>query len=260
VMQVMRDPFARHFAARKDLADLCGQGPATPQHAIFGRRVPLLDRDVTRFVSRYRAYLSASLTAAEAERVDPTPRIAVLPDVGVCALGITATYARIAAEVFRHDMEIMVRAQTHDRYRSAPAPLMARAELEYGGFEGRERESAAARPLLGQVAVVTARALEAAPRRVESLVRQGCAVAIAGQSDVQGAEVDDAIRCFPIEDDTLTAWDACLDDVVLAFGGLDLLVIGADEAQLVEPSAALRALSPAGGRTERVGAPTQVTG
>lgn len=261
VMQVMRDPFARHFAGRKDLADLCGQGPATPQHAIFGRRVPLLDRDVTRFVSRYRAYLSASLTAAEAQRVDPTPRIAVLAEVGVCALGVTATYARIAAEIFRHDMEIMVRAHAHDRYRSAPAPLMARAELEYGGFEARERESAAAeRPLLGQVAVVTARALEAAPRRVESLVRQGCAVAIAGRSDVPGVEVDDAIRCFPIADDTLTAWDACLDDVVLAFGGLDLLVIGADEARLVEPGAALLALSPAGGRTERVGAPTQVTG
>ena len=62
VMQVMRDPFARHFAGRTDLAELCGQGPATPQHAIFGRRVPLLDRDVTRFVDRYRDYLAASLT------------------------------------------------------------------------------------------------------------------------------------------------------------------------------------------------------
>ena len=74
-----------------------------------------------------------------------------------------------------------------------------------------------------------------------------------------GVEADDALRCFPIAD-TPTAWDTFLDDVVLAFGGLDLLVTARDETRLVEQSAALLALSPAGGRNERVGAPTQVMG
>ena len=259
VMQVMRDSFALHFAARADLPELCNQGPATPQHAIFGRRVPLLDADVSRFVDRYRAYLDAALPPAEAERVDASPRIAVLPDIGVCALGVSASYARIAAEIFRHDMEIMVRAQAHDRYRAAPAPLMARAELAYGGFEARERRLAAsAQPLLGQVAALTAAAVEAAPRRVESLIRQGCAVAIAGRLDLPIVAADDALKCFPHAGARPAAWEAFLDDVVLAFGGLDLLVTSPDETRLAEQSAALLALSPAGGRVERVGTPIQV--
>lgn len=257
VMQVMRDAFARHFATRADLDELCSRGPATPQHAVFGRRLPLLDRDVSRFVARYRDYLARALTPSEAERVDPSPRIAVLPHVGVCALGVSAAYARVAAEIFRHDMEIMVRAQAHDRYRAAPAPLMARAELEYGGFAARERELAAStRPLLGQVAAITAAAFEAAPRRVERLVREGCAVAIAGPSAVPGIR-GDAVRNFPLAADTPAAWESFLDEVVLAFGGLDLLVTGPDETQIEDRSATLLARSPAGGRVERLGAATR---
>jgi rhamnose utilization protein RhaD (predicted bifunctional aldolase and dehydrogenase) len=261
VMQVMRDPFALHFASRADLEELCSHGPATPQHAIFGRRVPLLDRDVTRFVDHYRDYLSASLTPAEAERVDPSPRIAVLPDIGVCAFGVSAAHARIAAEIFRHDMEVMTRAQAHDRYRAAPAPLMARAELEYGGFEARERERAAAeRPLLGQVAAVTAAAAEATARRIDSLVQQGCAVAIAGQSGLAGVETGDAVRCFPLASDTPAAWDAFLDEVVITYGGLDLLVADVDERYRAEQSTALLALSPTGGRVEGGAVPLQLAG
>lgn len=253
VMQVMRDPFALSFARRPDLAEFCNQGPATPQHAIFGRRVPLLDRDVPRFVDRYRDYLAASLTPDEAARVDASPRIAVLPGLGVCALGVSAAYARIATEIFRHDMEIMVRAQAHDRYRAAPAPLMARAELEYGGFETRERELADSEyPLRGQVAAITAAALEAAPRRVESLLRQGCAVAIAGAA-LPGIAADAAVRCFPAP----LTWETFLDELVVAFGGLDLLVTARDETRLVEQSASLLALSPVGGRNEGAGASTQ---
>lgn len=258
VMRVMRDPFARHFAARTDLDELCNHGPATPQHAVFGRRLPLLGGDVPRFVARNRDYLARALAPSEAERADPTPRIAVLPEIGVCALGVSGAYARIAAEVFRHDMEIMVRAQAHDRYRAAPPHLMARAELEYGGFEARERELATSRrPLLGQVAAITAAAFEAAPRQVESLVHEGCAVAIAGPAP-RGVAADDAWRCFPVAADTPAAWNGFLDEAVLAFGGLDLLVIEPGETQPQERSAALLALSPVGGRVECVDAPIRV--
>jgi rhamnose utilization protein RhaD (predicted bifunctional aldolase and dehydrogenase) len=261
VMRVMRDPFARHFASRSDLAQLCSEGPATPQHAVFGRRVPLLDTDVDGFVARYREYLSAALAPSDAAAVDPSPRVAVLADLGVCALGVDARYASIAAEVFRHDMEIMVRAQSHDRYRAAPAPLMARAELEYGGFEARERARVEGdQPLLGRIAAVTAAALQAAPHRVERLVREGCAVAIATHGELSGLERTDAVQACPLAADTPQAWDAFLDEVVLAFGGLDLLVCGKEEKHATERSAALLALSPVGGRVEHPGAAVQTVG
>ncbi|MFO1206790.1 MAG: class II aldolase/adducin family protein [Burkholderiales bacterium] len=261
VMRVMRDPFARHFARRDDLEELCGQGPATPQHAIFGRRVPLLDADVSGFVDRYRAYLSGALPPQAADAADPSPRIAVVGNVGVCALGVSAAHAGIAAEIFRHDMEIMTRAHAHDCYRAAPAALMARAEVEYGGFEARERARVATdRPLLGQVAGVTAAALESAPGRIEQLVREGCAVAIAGRGSLPGVDAGDAVQTFASADATQAGWDAFLDEALLAFGGLDLLVCTDDETRIADDTAPLLAASPVGGRVERIASLPRTTG
>lgn len=249
VMQVMRDPFAFHFASRPDLAELCSQGPATPQHAIFARRIPFVGDDVRTYVSACRDYLAASLPEADAARLDATPRIAVLPGIGVCALGVTGEYARIAAEIFRHDMEIMVRAQAHDRYRAAPAASIARAELEYGGFEQRERSRAACeKPLLGLVAAVTARAADRAPERVDGLLAQGAIVAIAGRPKVLPAAAGDALKVYHLADRTASAWEAVLDELVLACGGVDLLLAAPEEAVFTQRCTPLLAVSPAAGR------------
>ena len=48
---------------------------------------------------------------------------------------VNEVYARIAADIYRHDIAIISRASAHGHYRSASAEDMARAELEYGGFE-----------------------------------------------------------------------------------------------------------------------------
>jgi rhamnose utilization protein RhaD (predicted bifunctional aldolase and dehydrogenase) len=245
LMQVARDPFALHFASRPDLDELCSHGPATPQHAIFARRVPLVGDALQPYIDAYRAYLAASLAPRDAAGLDPTPRIVVHRSLGVCALGIDAEHARIAAEIFRHDMEIMVRAQAHDRYRSAPAALMARAELEYGGFEVRERRRAAStRPRLGQIAIVTAGAALAEPMRVAVLLEEGAAVALVGRPPVGLSPHGTGVRVFRLEDDTSAAWEALLDEVVLAFGGADLLVASSGDAACAERCAPLLALSP----------------
>ncbi len=247
VMQVMRDPFARAFAARADVVELCRHGPATPQHAIFARRIPLVGTALDEYVSAYRDYLGAALPAMEAGRLDPTPRIVVLPDTGVCALGVDAKHARIAAEIFRHDMEVMVRAQAHDRYRSAPAPLIARAELEYGGFETHERARAAReKPLLGQVAVVTASAADREPARVQNLIARGAAVAIVGAPKNPIGRLADVLELFPLEGDTDSAWKLALNEITLAFGGIDVLVCAPDESRIVDRCAPFLALSPVG--------------
>src|SRR6185436_11725809 len=68
-----RDPLALAFARRDDLGSVSQEGPATPQHAFFTKRVPLIGRDVAGYASRYRAYLERHLGAAAAERIDCAP-------------------------------------------------------------------------------------------------------------------------------------------------------------------------------------------
>lgn len=142
VMRSVRDPLCLAFARRDDLHTVSQQGPATPQHAVFTKRVPQIGRDVGGYAKRYRAYLARHLGNAAESKIDAAPRIVLDPEFGLCAFGINAKYAAIAADVYRHDIEIISRASAHGVYRSAPEDAIALAELEYGGFENRLRERA----------------------------------------------------------------------------------------------------------------------
>ncbi len=125
------------FARRADLAEITRQGPATPQHAVYTKRVPMIGRDVSTvhdYAAQYRQYLDTHLGKQASALMDAAPRIVLDTDFGVCAFGATARDARIAAEMFAHDIAIITRAGAHGRYRCAPPAAIALAEFEYGGF------------------------------------------------------------------------------------------------------------------------------
>jgi rhamnose utilization protein RhaD (predicted bifunctional aldolase and dehydrogenase) len=138
-MKIVCTPETMAFAQRPDLATVSQQGPPTPQHAIFTKRVPLIDGNVVAYATRYHDYLERTLGAAARGRIDAAPRIALDPRFGLCGLGVNEHYAAIAAEIYLHDIDIITRASTHGDYRAAGEHDIARAELEYGGFELRVR-------------------------------------------------------------------------------------------------------------------------
>jgi rhamnose utilization protein RhaD (predicted bifunctional aldolase and dehydrogenase) len=138
-MHLVSTPETLAFARRTDLGDVALQGPPTPQHAIYTKRLPLIDGDMQSYAARYQMYLQQTLGDA-AHGLDMAPRIVLDPAFGLCAFGVNDHYAAIAAEIYLHDIAIISRASAHGRYRSASAEDIARAELEYGGFEQRVRE------------------------------------------------------------------------------------------------------------------------
>jgi rhamnose utilization protein RhaD (predicted bifunctional aldolase and dehydrogenase) len=135
-------PLARAFARRTDLPMVSQRGPATPQHAVYTKRVPQLGWDVAAYAAHYAEYLERTLGREALTSIDPAPRIVIDPAAGVFALGVDDTAARVAAEFYLHDIEVITRAGAHDRYRAAPEQAIAQAELEYGGFEAAIRERA----------------------------------------------------------------------------------------------------------------------
>ncbi|MFN7085513.1 MAG: S-methyl-5-thioribose-1-phosphate isomerase [Burkholderiales bacterium] len=232
VMRNMNDAISLAFARRPDLDRVSQQGPATPQHAIYTKRVPQLGRDVETFARHYGEYLGKNLGAAAQGRIDTAPRIVLDPELGICALGINADYAKRAAEVYRRDIEVISRASAHDAYRCAPEREIARAELEYGGFEAALRARAGSdKPLLGQIALVTTGAAHEDPALASRLATQGAAVVVA---DTSSAE-------------------AVLDQVCAEFGGLDLVYTTSAENVWREIAADLLRHSPVGGRIVTLG-------
>ena len=138
-MKVLSTPATLTYARRPDLAGVSQQGPPTPQHAIYTKRVPLLGSAVAAYAADYRAYLARTLGPVADGRIDAAPRIALSPAYGLCAFGVDDHHAAVAAEIYLHDIDIITRASAHGTYRSAAEQDIARAELDYGGFEQRVR-------------------------------------------------------------------------------------------------------------------------
>ncbi len=237
IARILRDPATLAFARRSDLVEISQQGPGTPQHAVFCRRVPMLDRNPSAFAARYRNYLQRHLGEDWKPFIDPAPRVVLDPEWGLVAFGVSPGYADIAAELYRHDIEIICRASAHDRYASAPEAFMAQAELEYAGFEQSARSDPAT-PLLGQVAVLTPGAAARDSGLASRLLDQGAAV-VAPRSALGALASDPAAHGYETADPAAVTVEA-----TFAFGGSDILYANPGETnwrrgfgQLLERSA-----------------------
>jgi len=243
------DPLIHGFVNRPDAAPITQQGPATPHHAIFTKRVPLLGVDVAAFSAQYRQYIQENRPAtAEECFLDPAPRITLTPEFGLCAAGISAHHANAAAEIYRHTIEIISRASLLDTYQALPPAEILAAEIEYGGFEHAllARRTPANR-WLGEIALVAHADSPVGQPCIAALLEGGAAVA----GLERGTATDDnrwtpayqGITCATTDKNTR---ERALEQLVDTFGGLDMLIT--DDLSLIEPCLPLLKLSPSQGR------------
>ncbi len=229
VMAVHDDERALSFAQRDDVAAVSQQGPATPDHVLRTKRVPLLGRDVAAYAAEYERYFAEHSVGAEQPltMLDPAPRLVLDPELGMCTVGRTARDARIVEDVYRHTIDVILRASALERYEALPAEDIF--EVEYWDLEqAKLRRAGEPPPFSGEVALVTGAASGIGKACVESLLARGAAVA--------GLDVDPSIGTLHRRDDFLglrcdvTVEDeviGALESTVRAFGGLDVLVLNA---------------------------------
>ncbi len=220
VTTVSSDLLSLAFSRRPDLASLSRRGPATPQHAVFTKRLPMLGCDVAGFVKGYREYLAENAPADATRLPDPAPRIVLDPEWGLIAAGVNAFYADAAAEIYRHSMKIQARAEALEQYVSLPPSEVLAAEIEYGGFERAVRSKDT---LAGQVVLVGSALANRG--KVQALLDQGAAVA--------GLDAGPAVASLHLRPGYLglvcdtsdhEQIKAALDRAVRRFGGIDLLI------------------------------------
>lgn len=216
ILTVDQSPEVMGFIARKDLRELATQGPPTPQHAVFTKRIPLFGRDVHGYATDYRVYLATHAPAGQdlSTLPDAAARIVLDPELGMVAASVDARHARMTAQIYRHDIRIASRAAAHDRYLSLPPEDILLAELHYGGFERALRAKVPTPwPRLGEVALV----LPERADRIDALLAEGSAVVAVGAE----ATSQEGLLALPAVE-SLT--DATLVDIVFAFGGIDQVV------------------------------------
>jgi rhamnose utilization protein RhaD (predicted bifunctional aldolase and dehydrogenase)/NAD(P)-dependent dehydrogenase (short-subunit alcohol dehydrogenase family) len=229
VLQSHRSEAEMSFCQRADLAQISQRGPATPDHVIRTKRLPMLGDEVLEFMAAYQHYFETYAIDARTpvEMLDPAPRVVLDPTLGMLSIGRNSREADIVADIYRHTMEIIQRAELLGGWRALPARDIF--EVEYWELEQAKLcKPGSPPPFQGEVALVTGAASGIGKACVESLLQRGAAVV--------GLDLDPAIA-YRREDtgylgiicdvtDSEAVVDA-LQQALLRFGGLDMLLLNA---------------------------------
>lgn len=229
IMARHSDDQALAFAQRADVSVIARQGPATPDHVIRTKRLPLIGRDVQAFREEYEAYFAQNAPHADQPltMLDPAPRVILDPALGLCAIGRTARDAAIVEDIYRHTIDIILRATALGGYRALPARDLF--EAEYWDLEqAKLRREGAPLPFAGEVGLVTGAASGIGKACVNALLARGAAV-VAADINPAIATLYDRPRVLGVRCDVTAEGevDRMLDAAVDAFGGLDMLVLNA---------------------------------
>ncbi len=242
--------------ARADTAELAARGPLTPDHVIRTKGpylhlvdLPLdddamlrerVDAAVAGYRRAYDAYFDANRARARTQvtKLDATPRVALVPGVGIFCVGRTKTDARIAADIADHTVVAKALANDVGRYTAlADGDLF---DMEYWVLEQAKLGKASEPPLAGQVALVTGAAGAIGFGICKQLVAAGAHVVA---SDVDAARIDAAVaELDPKRKGVATGvvMDVTSEQSVAAgfalaaraYGGVDVVVLNAGVAHV----------------------------
>jgi rhamnose utilization protein RhaD (predicted bifunctional aldolase and dehydrogenase)/NAD(P)-dependent dehydrogenase (short-subunit alcohol dehydrogenase family) len=240
----------RGFVDGSQVARYSQAGVVTPDHTIRTKNWPLVlpapedgkaddfkhgaAAAVAAFIDRYKAYFARNNTRVGGikKMLDPLPRVALVPGLGLFGLGRSKKDAKIAADLAEAAVATITDAEAIGRFESIAEADMF--DVEYWSLEQAKLGSAKELPLAGQIAAITgaggaigaatARAFAAAGAEV-ALLDLDEAAARAAAKQIGGAAL--ALACDVTDAASVRA---AFDRVAEAFGGVDIVVSNAGAA------------------------------
>jgi rhamnose utilization protein RhaD (predicted bifunctional aldolase and dehydrogenase)/NAD(P)-dependent dehydrogenase (short-subunit alcohol dehydrogenase family) len=248
VLTFRTGPEILNYVNGADLADYGQRGVVTPDHVIRTKNRPLLVpapaacgleafkaavRDaVARYVARYdAAFARENARVGNAKiKLDPMPRVVLVPGVGLFGLGPTARAAAIAADLAENAIRVITDAEAIGRFE--PLPESDLFDVEYWSLEQDKLKGAVAKAFTGQVALVTGAGSGIGLATATAFAAEGAAV-VALDLDAQAAEAAAksvgglGISCNVTD---RAAVRAAFANAARHFGGVDIVVSNAGAA------------------------------
>jgi rhamnose utilization protein RhaD (predicted bifunctional aldolase and dehydrogenase)/NAD(P)-dependent dehydrogenase (short-subunit alcohol dehydrogenase family) len=224
-------PLAAGYASQSHVAELANRGPLTPDHTIRTKRLPVVAdlaapaEAVENYVSAYSQYYTAHQKGETA--LDPAPRWAVLPGLGIAAFGDSFGAASIVRDIAQHTCATQMQAEKLGRWTALPAKDLF--EIEYWELEqAKLKKQPAPLPLQGKVAIVSGAAAGIGRAIAQSLHAAG---AIVYGLDLNPA-ISERLNAPGLKGLVVNLTDYELvkntvQSIVLESGGLDILVSNA---------------------------------
>jgi rhamnose utilization protein RhaD (predicted bifunctional aldolase and dehydrogenase)/NAD(P)-dependent dehydrogenase (short-subunit alcohol dehydrogenase family) len=228
IVQVDDGPSALAFSNRADVSVISQQGPATPDHVIRTKRLPMLGRDVSSYARDYERYFAehAHRSAALLTMLDAAPRVIVDAEMGVVSAGRSATDASVAADIYRHTIDIILDATDLGGYRALSAEDIF--DVEYWDLEQAKLGKGTRPPFTGEVALVTGAASGIGRACAQLLLQHGAAV-VGLDLNPSVADVASGPEWFGLQCDLTDPGQvsAAMERGVKRFGGVDIAVLNA---------------------------------
>jgi NAD(P)-dependent dehydrogenase (short-subunit alcohol dehydrogenase family) len=164
--------------------------------------------------------------------LDPLPRVALVPGLGLFGLGASAKDAAIAADIAEATVAVITDAEAIGRYQSITEA--DQFEIEYWSLEQAKLGKAAEKPLARQVAVITGGGSGIGAATAKAMAREGAEVAVLDRDLAAAQAVAKSIGKFALavacDVTDEKAVRAAFDHVAETFGGVDIVVSNAGAA------------------------------
>ncbi|PIQ83136.1 MAG: bifunctional rhamnulose-1-phosphate aldolase/short-chain dehydrogenase [Candidatus Omnitrophica bacterium CG11_big_fil_rev_8_21_14_0_20_63_9] len=237
------------FLSQPRLIAASRRGPATPDHMLRTKRLPLtlsaaqstgsVIRALQRYTQSHARYFEAYHAPGQ-QMLDPSPRVMLVPQVGMLTTGKDATEAQMVAEIFRHAIAIMQGAARIEAYTSISA--RAAFGVEYWPLELYKLSLAPPEAELArEIGLITGAAGGIGRAIAQHLVDHGASVVVADLRARDARQLAEALnrragrlRALGVAMDVTRerGIEQVLDQALEIFGGLDFVVSNAGIADV----------------------------
>jgi rhamnose utilization protein RhaD (predicted bifunctional aldolase and dehydrogenase)/NAD(P)-dependent dehydrogenase (short-subunit alcohol dehydrogenase family) len=237
-----------NFVNGADVKRYATAGVVTPDHTIRTKNWPLVleapqergefvastTAAAAAFMENYRRYFARHNARCGGVKtmLDPLPRVALVPGLGLFGLGRSKKDARIAADLAEAAVETITDAEAVGRFESISEPDMF--DCEYWSLEQAKLGAAKELPLAGQIAAITGAAGAIGAATARAFAAAGAEVALLDVNEAAARSVAQAIggAALAVRCDVTDAASvqAGFDRVVENFGGVDIVVSNAGAA------------------------------
>ncbi len=238
-----------NFVNGAEIARYANAGVVTPDHTIRTKNWPLVVTapDAARpadtaqniraaaqaFIGNYRAYFARQNARAgnTKKMLDPLPRIALVPGVGLFGLSRSKKDAALVADLAEVAIESITDAEAIGRYQ--PISEADMFDMEYWSLEQAKLGGAKELPLAGQVSVVTGAGGAIGAATAKAFVIAGAEVVLLDIDENAAKKSASAIKgalAFGCDVTDAKAVQAAFDKIAAHFGGVDIVVSNAGAA------------------------------
>ena len=248
VLTFRTGPEILNYVNGADLADYSQRGVVTPDHIIRTKNQPLVvpppakggletfkaavRAAVAEYVARYDAMFARQNARVGGSKIklDPMPRVVLVPGVGLFGIGNTARDAAIAADLAENAIQVITDAEAIGRFEALPESDLF--DVEYWSLEQAKLKGTVAKAFTGQVALVTGAGSGIGLATAKAFAAEGAAVVVLDLDEKAAAAAAKSVGGLGLACDVTNRASvrAAFARAAEQFGGVDIVVSNAGAA------------------------------